>query len=57
MIKPGKPIEETVDLIIEVKPTGNVIDELEEHTIAERPDARGVAPPAQTASLRGALGL
>jgi hypothetical protein len=32
-VEPGKPIKETVDFILEVKPTGNMVDELEQHTI------------------------
>jgi hypothetical protein len=34
-----------------------VIDELEQHTIASPPNARGVALPAPSAGFRGALGL
>jgi hypothetical protein len=56
-VEPGKPIEETIDFILEAKPTGNVIDELEQHAIAKRPYARGVTLPAQSAAFRGALSL
>jgi hypothetical protein len=45
-VKSGKPIEEAIDFILEVKPAGNVIDEFEQHAIAERPYTRGVALPA-----------
>jgi hypothetical protein len=56
-IKPGEPIEETIDFILKVEPTSDLIHELEKHTVAERPNARGVTQPAKSAGLRGALGL
>jgi hypothetical protein len=45
-VEPGKPVENTINFISEVKPVRNMVDELEKHTIAERPYARGVALPA-----------
>jgi hypothetical protein len=50
-IKPGESVEKTVDFILEVEPASNMVDELEQHAIAERPYTGGVTLPAQSASL------
>jgi hypothetical protein len=45
-VKPCEPIEETVDFILDAEPASNMVDELEQHAIAERPYTGGVALPA-----------
>jgi hypothetical protein len=55
-IKSGKSVEQLIDFVLETE-AGNVVDELEQDAIAERPYTGGVALPAQSAGLRCALGL